>query len=412
MLIVLLPENPQLPSPSATALAWWRLDREGQLVDEGQDTLGALRLRFAGERLRALAPAMAVGLYRLAMPVKRVASIRAALPFALEDQLSQDLELLHCVPGPRRRDGQIAAAVVEQEHLHDWQQLFREASWRVEAILPLAALHAQDAPQAGIRITPSPWPCLSPQALVTAADQEPALIEEGMLRLWLQRRLAALPEPQRRLELIGYQPVALGLGSADEVTVLPAQAAADLPELLRRALGANPPLNLLSGPFAVSMATPPWRKARPAMIAAGVVVLLALAQVVLEWTALTRERDRLVESINSVFERSLPNSRRVDAPEQFRQVMHGSAAEARGQSSAALLYEALAVIKASDGARIRQFRSTPEELEVELHMNSFAELEALRTQLSSNPGLTEVLQGADSGAEGVTARLKVSRRES
>ncbi|MFO7704850.1 MAG: type II secretion system protein GspL, partial [Halopseudomonas sp.] len=250
------------------------------------------------------------------------------------------------------------------------------------------------------------------QALVTAADQEPALIEEGMLLLWLQRRLAALPEPQRRLELVGYQPAALGLDSASEVTVLPAQAAASLPEILRRAIGANPPLNLLSGPFAVSMATPAWRKARPAMIAAGILVLLGLAQVVLEWTVLTRERDRLVESINSTFERSLPSSRRVDAPEQFRQVMQGSGAEGGGQSSAAVLYEALAVIKASNGARIRQLRSTPNELEVELHMNSFADLEALRTQLSSKPGLTEVLQGADSGAEGVTARLKVSRRES
>lgn len=412
MLIVLLPENPQLPSLSATALAWWRLDREGRLIDEGRATLGDLRLRFTGERLRALAPAMAVGLYRLAMPVKRMASIRAALPFALEDQLSQDLELLHCVPGPRRGDGQIAAAVVEQAHMHAWQEVFRDCGWRVEAILPLAALHAPDAPESGLRITPSPWPCVPSQALVTAADQEPALIEEGMLPLWLQRRLVGLTEQQRRLELVGYQPAALGLGSTDDVSILPAPAEAELAPLLRRAGGSNPPLNLLSGPYAATMATPPWRKARPAMIAAGVVVLLALAQIGLEWAALTRERDRLVEGINSLFERSLPNSRRVDAPEQFRQVMQGSAAATGGHSSATVLYEALAIIKASDGARITQFRSTPDELEVELQMKSFADLETLRTQLSTNPGLTEVLQGADSSTEGVTARLKVSRRES
>ncbi|WP_022963365.1 type II secretion system protein GspL [Halopseudomonas pelagia] len=412
MLIVLLPENSQQPGLSATLLYWWQLDREGLLVEEGQDTLTDLRLRFAAERLRALAPAMAVGLYRLDMPVKRAASIRAALPYALEDLLSQDLELLHCVAGPRREDGRIAAAVVEQEHMQERQEVFRECGWRVDAILPLAALHAQDAPEAGLRIMPSPWPSTAPQALITAADQEPALIEEGMLLLWLQRRLAALPEPQRRLELVGYQPAALGLGSAEGVSILPMEAGADLMQALRRALGPTPSLNLLSGAYAVSMAAPPWRKARPAMIAAGVVVFLALGQVALEWAALTRERDRLVEGINSVFERSLPNSRRVDAPEQFRQVMQGSAAAAGGQGSGALLYEALAVIKESDGARIRQFRSTPNELEVELQMKSFADLEALRTQLSTKPGLTETLQGADSGTEGVTARLKVSRRES
>ncbi|MBQ0743471.1 MAG: hypothetical protein KBT85_09260 [Pseudomonas sp.] len=412
MLIVLLPENPPLPDGRAIALAWWQLDREGQLLGEGQDTLADLRSRFAGERLRALAPAMSVGLYRLNMPVKRAASIRAALPYALEDQLSQDLELLHCVPGPRRQDGQIAAAVVEQEHMHAWQALFQEHAWRLEAILPLAALHAEDAPEAGLLVTPSLWPSSAPQALITAADQEPALIEEGMLTLWLRRRLAELPEEQRQLQLAGYQPAALGLDDVKHLTVTPAPAAIDLTQVLRRATGPNPSLNLLSGAYTVSMATPPWRKARSAMIAAGVLLAVLLLQFALEWVTLTRERDRLVESINSVFETSLPNSRRVDAPEQFRQVMRGSGAEAGGQSSGAILYDVLAVINESKGARIRQFRSTADELEVELQMNSFADLEALRTSLSTKPGLSESLQGADSADEGVTARLKVTRRES
>ncbi|PCC99875.1 type II secretion system protein GspL [Halopseudomonas pelagia] len=411
MLIVLLPENPPLPDGGAIALAWWQLDREGQLLGEGQDTLADLRSRFAGERLRALAPAMAVGLYRLDMPVKRAASIRAALPYALEDQLSQDLELLHCVPGPRRQDGQIAAAVVEQEHMYAWQALFQEHAWRLEAILPLAALHTEDAPEAGLLVTPSLWPSSAPQALITAADQEPALIEEGMLTLWLRRRLAELPEEQRQLQLAGYEPAALGLDDVKHLTVIPAPAAIDLTQVLRRATGPNPSLNLLSGAYTVSMATPPWRKARSAMIAVGVLLAVLLLQFALEWVTLSRERDRLVESINSVFETSLPNSRRVDAPEQFRQVMRGSGAEAGGQSSGAILYEVLAVINESKGARIRQFRSTPDELEVELQMNSFADLESLRTSLATKPGLSESLQGADSVDEGVTARLKVTRRE-
>lgn len=412
MLIVLLPENPPLPGSSATALPWWRLDREGQLLEEGHNTLADLRLRFAGERLRALAPAMAVGLYRLAMPVKRAASIRAALPYALEDQLSQDLELLHCVPGPRRSDGQISAAVVEQGHMQAWQALFHEHAWRLEAILPLAALHADDAPETGLRVTPSLWPSSASQALITAADQEPALIEEGMLLLWLRRRLAELPEEQRHLELTGYQPAALGLDESDQIHVMPADAAIDVLNVLRRAIAPNPPLNLLSGLYAVSMATPPWRKARSVMIAAGVLLAVLVVQFSLEWITLSREHDRLVESINSVFETSLPNKRRVDAPEQFRQVMRGNGAESGGKSSGALLYEVLAVINESEDARIRQFRSTPDELEVELQMNSFADLEALRTALAANPGLSESLQGADSGDEGVTARLKIARRKS
>lgn len=410
MLIVLLPESPQIDSPDTVALHWWQLERDGQLLDQGFDSLAELRTRFATERVRALAPAMAVGLYRLDMPVKRAASIRAALPYALEDQLSQDLELLHCVAGPRRADGRIAAAVVELEHMNAWQQLFREQSWRLEAIIPLASLHALQSPDIGLRVLPSPWPSAAPQALVTAADEEPVLIEEGMLTLWLKRRLAELPEEQRVIGVQRYAAAALGLTEAQVVAV--EDPAAELPALLRGTVQPTPPMNLMSGAYAASMAAPPWRKARSVMIAAGMLLAVALAQFSIEWLALVRERDRLVEGINTTFERSLPNSRRVDAPEQFRQVMRGSAVEAGGQSSGAMLYEVLALIKETEGARIMQFRSTPQELEVELHMRSFADLEALRGQLASLPGLSETLQGADSGAEGVTARLKVSRRAS
>ena len=89
MLIVLLPEELQDDVEAAPEVYWWRLERDGSVQESGCDSLAQLRSRFAGQRLRALAPGTAVSLYRLDMPVRRTAAVRAALPFALEDQLSQ-----------------------------------------------------------------------------------------------------------------------------------------------------------------------------------------------------------------------------------------------------------------------------------------------------------------------------------
>ncbi|PKM30166.1 MAG: hypothetical protein CVV07_07005 [Gammaproteobacteria bacterium HGW-Gammaproteobacteria-11] len=414
MLIVLLPECRQEEDLAQLPLYWWQLERDGQIVSQGQDALSTLKARFPTERLRALAPPMAVSLYRLVMPVRRAAAIRAALPFALEDQLSQDLEMLHCVAGPRRDDGLIAAAVIDDSRMQQWQAWIADSGWRLEALLPLPALHAEQPPASGLRVVPSPWPSAVPLALVTAQDQEPVLIESGLLGLWLKRRLADLPEAQKRVELRGYSAESLGLGSEIEVLDFSGDDAAAggnavLQAGLTASLAASPALNLLSGPYAASMAAPPWRKLRPLMVAAGVVLAIVLAQVMVEWLTLSRERDRLVAGIESVFNSSLPNSRMTPFPaEQFRQVLSGATGTTQ-ESGGGFLYEVLSAVKASAGAKVVQFRASPTELDIELQLSSFAELETLRANLAGNSGLSESLQGADSTPEGVTARLKISR---
>lgn len=412
MLIVLLPEDLQDHSSPSAVLHWWLLERDGNVQEHGQDTLQALKSRFAGQRLRALAPATAVSLYRLNMPVRRAASVRAALPYALEDQVSQDLELLHCVPGPRRSDGRLAAAVVETESMERWLAFFAARQWRLETLVPLPAMHSGETPAEGLLIRPSPWPSAAPQALITARDEEPVLIETGMLKLWLKRRLSALPETDRIVQAGGYTPEDLGVEHDQGVVFREVPAQVDMPKALGYCLQPNPPLNLLTAPFATSMAAPPWRKMRPVMIAAGVLLAVALAQFSLEGLMLARERDRLADSIETVFESSLPTSRMVQPVTQFQQVLQSDAPGNGGQGSGAVLYEALEVIVQTKGASIRQFRATPTDLEIELQLASFAELEALRAGLANKPQLQESLQGADSGSEGVTARLKISRRDS
>lgn len=411
MLIVLLPEELQDDVEAAPEVYWWRLERDGSVQESGCDSLAQLRSRFAGQRLRALAPGTAVSLYRLDMPVRRTAAVRAALPFALEDQLSQDLELLHCVPGPRRSDGRLAAAVVETERMESWQALFEAQQWRLEALLPLPVLHAAEAPEQGLLVRPSPWPGLAPQVLITSATEEPVLIEAGLLKLWLQRRLSALPEADRVVQAQDLGREDLGLQDDETVDFSEIPGTVNIASALRCCSQPNPPLNLLTGPFAASMAAPPWRKMRPAMVAAGVLLAVFAAQFSLEWLTLARERDRLLVGIESVFQSSLPSSRMVQPVTQFRQVLEGNA-PGSAEGGGALLHEALAVVAQNGKANIKQFRATPAELEIELQLASFAELEALRAGLAAKPGLQETLQGADSGSEGVTARLKVSRRES
>lgn len=408
MLIVLLPEAPEVQDLEPTRLHWWRTSREGALLESGQDDLETLRARFAGERLRALAPAAAVNLYRVAIPVRRSAAVRAALPFALEDQLGQELEELHLVAGPRRADGRFVAAVTERQRMEAWLQLCQAAGWRLDALLPQASLHDDLAPAAGLRVQPSPWPGESGQALVSSTDQEPVLIEQGLLGFWLRQRLVQLDEEQRIVELDGYTLADLGLSETD-CEVRQSEPVPALEAALRCAQQPTRALNLLCGAYASGMATPPWRKLRPVMIVAGVLLAVVVGQQMLEGIALSNERDRLQAQIEQVFDSTLPKSRRVDPVTQFRQVLEGGGAQASQNGTGSLLYEVLAAVREDGKGDIRQFRATPTEVELELQLPSFAELESIRGKLAAGPGLNETLQGADSGSEGVTARLRIQR---
>lgn len=409
MLIVLLPETPVVEGVAPLPLHWWRTSREGALQESGQDELATLRARFPAERLRLLAPANSTNLYRIAIPVRRASAVRAALPFALEDQLGQELEELHLVAGPRRADGRFVAAVTEHRCMQDWVALAQGAGWRPDALIPLASLHENQSPEQGLRIQPSPWP-QSDMALVTSTDQEPVLIEQGMLSFWLQQRLAQLDEEQRVVELLGYQPEQLGLGEAS-VQIEPAPT-----DTLEAALKAcqQPArhLNLLTGPYASGMAAPPWRKLRPVLVAAAVLLAVLIAQQVLQGLALSNERERLQAEIDRLFDDTLPNSRRVEPLTQFRQILQGSGAPASQNGMGSLLHDVLASVGSEAQLKIQQFRATPSEVELELQLPSFAELEKLRGKLAADAHLSENLQGADSNSEGVTARLRIQRKES
>lgn len=411
MLIVLLPENLLPDSSGPIRMHWWHTDREGSLLDAGLDTLEALRARFAAERMRALVPPSAVTLYRVRIPVRKASAVRAALPFALEDFLSQELDELHFAAGPRRPDDRVAAAVVEQANMEFWQELFEQAGWRLEALMPLSELHVESPPAGVLRIQRSPWPTGTPLIIVTAADQEPVMMEEELLGFWLQRRLAEREPDDRILELYGIDAGTLSLNPETQVIPGPEMAQQLLEPALRRATDTRPVFNLLTGSYASSMAAPPWRKMRTAMIAAGVLLAVLAAQFGLEGLTLARERDRLQAEIDNLFDATLPGSRRVDPVTQFREALQNGGSSAN-EGMGGLLYEVLAVSSKDGKADIREFRATPADMEIELHVASFAELEAIRANLAAKPQLRETLQGADSGAEGVTARLKVERSES
>ncbi|HNP65779.1 MAG TPA: type II secretion system protein GspL [Woeseiaceae bacterium] len=75
----------------------------------------------AGDRpVIALVPAVDILTTTVNMPVRSASKIRTALPFALEENLAQDIGDLHFAIGDRRADNRLPVAVVAHERMAAW----------------------------------------------------------------------------------------------------------------------------------------------------------------------------------------------------------------------------------------------------------------------------------------------------
>ena len=100
----------------------------GPLADAAKDV---------GERdVIVLVPATSVLCTSVYVPIKGGARLRAALPFALEENLADDVENLHFAAGARRDSGRVPVAVIARTLMTDWLALLDSAGISVAKMVP------------------------------------------------------------------------------------------------------------------------------------------------------------------------------------------------------------------------------------------------------------------------------------
>jgi len=148
---------------------------------------------------------------------------------------------------------------------------------------------------------------------------------------------------------------------------------------------------------------------RPALLALAAVLVLGIGVLAAERIALEQQRTLLQARIDRSFSDALPGEPMLDPVMQFRQRL-GTVAGGDDQSGAGqLLYALYHAVAQQQGVEVKQVRAGSDELEVDLQVATFADLEQLRAALAATEGMSESLLGADSDSGAVTARLRITR---
>jgi general secretion pathway protein L len=342
--------NPPTTGSEAAAHSQWIL------VDSAGARLGAVHAGpladaqafAAGRRVIVLAPGTDVLLAEPVLPLKSSAKLAQIVPFALEEQLADDIESLHFAVGRREERPGTPVAVVARARMQEWLDRLQASGIHPDAV------YAETS------------------ALPTTPNNVTLVIDNGRVYVQRENVPGAVLEVEPLIEALQLA-LASGEEAREHVTIYVSEAdyerERDLLEGLReftaslqiKLLPDGPlplmatkvvtaaPVNLLQGPYTVKrklgISFAPWRYA--AMLAA---VFVAVHFGVKGWQYwhYKQVEAALDRKIVAVFQQAIPGAPVPDPLQARRQVelrlsqLRGTAPESAMMATLAALSDALA----------------------------------------------------------------------
>ncbi len=401
----------QLPADENARYRYAVLGEGGDIQDEGVLDRDSIRSHATGRRCIGVVPGAEVLITRVWLPTRRRSRVLQALPYALEEQLTSDLDDLHFAIRRIDGDGGVHAAVAEHAAVQGWLSELEGLGIEVDALVPENGLLPAD---------PGHWRVeADDQRVVLALGADGFALEPATAPVTLEAALAVAEQPPERITL--QAPEAL------RTRLEPAVAAADPPPeleshvsdtslLARLAAWYHPrtAVDLRQGPYARRERWGwAWRPLRPA---AALLALWLLGQGVLQWLEVQRleaEAEQLTGEIEQVYRDTFPEGRVVNPRTQMehhlRNLRGDDSGEHAGQLSRLLGKAAPAL--AGEGLRVRTLRLRDRSLEVELDTVDIETLESLRAALEGEAGLEVEIRSASARDGRVDGRLVIREEE-
>src|SRR5271167_4588750 len=175
----------RLPPPGQEETEWLTLDAAGAPTPTRQR--GSLSLAAAvsrSDRVVVLAPATQILLAQPELPPGSGAKLIRAVPFALEEQLTEDVDQLSFAIGRRRAGGGTPVAVVSRSVLQTWIANISAAGIEPHAIYPDISLIPENPGQTVLWLERQRLAVRRPGALPFAVELSPvkeALVVAGVI---------------------------------------------------------------------------------------------------------------------------------------------------------------------------------------------------------------------------------------
>jgi general secretion pathway protein L len=406
----------RLPPPAQEETEWLVIDDALDAAparQRGSLTLAAAVSRTG--RVVALAPATQILLAEPELPPGSGVKLARAVPFALEEQLTEDIDHLTFAIGRRRPGGGTPVVAVSRAVLQGWLADLSAAGLDPIAVYPDISLMPDNPGQTVLWLEKERLAVRRPGALPFAVELSPvseALVVAGVIA----DPLDTSPEPKVPESAVLYvtrEDWSRSQSEFEELTEkfdsLKVQLLPDGPlPWLALTLPSTEAVNLLQGEFARSTDFGArWRRWRmAALLAVGLLVVHVAAQA-LQIHQAKREASTLDGEIASVFSSALPAEAMQDPRRQMQSRLdriHKSGASPENfLRTLKVLADAVAAVPKTD---IDALSYREDSLDLRVSAPSLAALSQL-SQLIGKQGMTAEIQSSTPVATGVEAHIQL-----
>jgi len=406
----------RVPAQDDAPLAWAAADSSGRLLALPADEHDAsLREMAAGRRIALLVPAGDVSCFQVQLPAGNEARLAQLAPYALEDQVSEDLEQLHFAVGRRDADsGLVTVAVAQRSRMEHWLA-------RVAALQLRPALLVSEGELA---------PALPGHVTMLLADDQLLLRRDDAATV-----LLPAADPLLAMEmLLGPEADLAGVNLSVHASAeqWPAHEAAiealrdrvgsykvqleagGLLALYARNLVEAQPVNLLQGAYKPAQSQlGGWTRWRAAAMTLAALLLVHLAASWLELHRLRGESARLNQSIAKIYGTVFPGQRPGAEPRrQFEQRLAQIGGSGIQQGELLPLLSALAAAEQNVPiAKLESLNFKTGSMQLRLHTPDAEALELFSQALRAGGYGVEILSGQPQG-DHYAGQLEIKVRKS
>jgi general secretion pathway protein L len=406
----------RLPPAGQEETEWLTLDENGAPTptrQRGSLTLAAAVWRTG--RVVVLAPSTQILLAEPELPPGSGAKLARAVPFALEEQLTEDVDLLSFAIGRRRGNGGTPVAVASRSVLQGWLAELTAAGLDPQAIYPDISLMPENPGQTVLWLEKERLAVRRPGALPFAVELSPvreALVVAGVIA----DPLESTAEPKLKESAILYvtrEDWAKVEGEFEDLledfAALKVQLLADGPlPWLARGTGNPDAVNLLQGEFSrTADYGARWHQWRMAAALAAALLVVHVAAQALQIRQAKRESAALDGEISQIFSSAMPGDALTDPRRQMQSKLERIRKSGAGPQYFLRTLQTLSgALAVTPKTTISALSYRDDSLDMTVSAPSLAALSQL-TQFVGKEGLAAEIQSSNPVAAGVEAHLHV-----
>jgi general secretion pathway protein L len=384
--------------------SWVSLDKENRPVgDVLSGDLTALAQDAEGKKLVLVLAARSLLLTSVELPDGNVRTISSAIPYAMEEQLAEDVESMHFASGKRQPDGTIPVIATTKESIISLLQLLADAGMYPTSAVAEPLLLPWKENELSIFIrgnsaivrdgNASGYECSTTQlpTLLDCLEMEPSSLQA--IRVWQDND-------------------DIDIGSmlgADAQQLIIHETAANLERLAVLEL-RQPHINVLQGLDAIATLQKSSGSWKPAIALSLVTLFLYFGTSIYQYYSLQHEIKAVTQNTEELFRKTFPEVRRLVQPLLQAQQKLDQRMAANGQATDDLLALLLVLGEAkqkSGNIKLKDLEYRQNTLVVNLEGASVAQIEKFKQQLEASGAAEPAILSTVAKGKRVEARIKL-----